>query len=366
LKILQVIQKPQLRGAEIFACQLSNHLLRLGHEVKMVCLLKGNATLPFSGEVIHLDRPLGKRFFDIAGWRQFAQIVRDFQPDIVQANAGDTLKFSTLSKLIFRWRSPIVFRNANKVSDFINSTPKRLLNGFFVGRLSHVISVSELCRQDFIRTYSWDQNKTTMIPIGIETAPVADQIPGDLKDIFATGKVLVNVASLVPEKNHEGLIRIIKALRSAHPELKTLIVGDGKLRSHLQERIVAEGMQDNIIVLGYRKDVLSIMRHATALVMPSLVEGLPGVILEAFYCKLPVIANNVGGVSEVVVQKKTGWLIEKGNEKQFAECVLEALNSNDAVERICQNAYTLVTAQFTNVQIAERFEKAYQMIIANG
>lgn len=366
MKILQVIQKPQLRGAEIFACQLSNHLVDLGHEVKMVCLLKGNATLPFSGEVIYLDRPLGKRFFDMSGWKQFAQVVRDFQPDIVQANAGDTLKFSTLSKLIFRWRSPIVFRNANKVSDFINSTPKRLLNGFFVGRLSHVISVSELCRQDFIRTYSWDQNKTTMIPIGIETVSVTNQIPDDLKNIFATGKVLVNVASLVPEKNHEGLIRIIKGLKSAHPGLKTLIVGDGKLRNHLQKRIVTEGMQDNIILLGYRNDVMSIMRHATALVMPSLVEGLPGVILEAFYCKLPVIANNVGGISEVVVQKETGWLIEKGNEKQFAESVVEVLNSRDTVERISQNAYAVVTREFTNSQIAARFEKAYQKIIANG
>jgi glycosyltransferase involved in cell wall biosynthesis len=208
MKILQFIQKPQLRGAEMFACQLSNHLLDMGHEVTVICLLDGNAKLPFKGKLVNLKRPLAKRFFDVEGWKQLAKYIKENKPDIIQANAGDTLKFVALSKLFYRWKTPIVYRNANKVSDFITSRPKLVFNKFLVNQLQHIISVSELCRLDFIKTYSILPEKTTMIPIGIEAAIIDKTLSEDVRPYFDSAKVIVNVASLVPEKNHEALLRI--------------------------------------------------------------------------------------------------------------------------------------------------------------
>jgi L-malate glycosyltransferase len=176
LKILQLIQKPQLRGAEIFASQLSNHLLDEGHEVVMISLLPGESSLPFNGNIIRLDRPLSKRFIDVKGWRELAMHIQKFKPDVIQANAGDTLKFAVFSRLLFRWKVPIVFRNANKVSDFIATWPKLIFNKFLIIKVAHVISVSELCRQDFIKTYSPPHEKTTTVPIGIEINAMPNQI----------------------------------------------------------------------------------------------------------------------------------------------------------------------------------------------
>src|SRR5688572_9238955 len=110
MRILQLIQKSQLRGAELFASHLSNHLIKNGHDVKMVCLQVGAATLPFTGELVQLGRQLNKRFVDVTGWKALANQVKEFKPDIVQANAGDTLKYAVLSKFFFRWKAPIVFR----------------------------------------------------------------------------------------------------------------------------------------------------------------------------------------------------------------------------------------------------------------
>ena len=101
MKIIQLLQKPQLRGAEIFACQLSDHLVQQGHDVIVVTIFSGDSELPFKGEIINLDRPLGKRFYDIKGWRMFASMVKDFKPDIIQANAADTLKFAVSTKFLF-------------------------------------------------------------------------------------------------------------------------------------------------------------------------------------------------------------------------------------------------------------------------
>jgi L-malate glycosyltransferase len=180
LKILQLIQKPQLRGAEMFASQLSNQLVEAGHQVLLVSLLPGTSQLPFKSDHINLDRPLSKRFIDWQGWNQLAKEIKTFQPDVVQANAGDTLKFAVFSKLFFGWNTPIVFRNANKVSDFITSTPKLLFNKFLVSNVQHIISVSELCRQDFVKTYTYNDSKTTTVPIGINLQQVNRTIPPDL------------------------------------------------------------------------------------------------------------------------------------------------------------------------------------------
>lgn len=361
MKILQLIQKPQLRGAEVFASQLSNHLRANGHAVQMISLLPGDDNLPFSGNLIKLNRPQLKRLIDVRGWWQLAQHIREIQPDVVQANAGDTLKFAVLSKLIFRWKIPIVYRNANKVSDFITSRIKLVFNRFLVGKVTHVISVSELCRQDFIRTYSFKEERTTMIPIGIELASIDGSVPSELRSFFATGNVLVNVASFVREKNHIGLLRIVKRLRESGDDVKLLLIGDGHLRPWIQEQVTEMNLGDAVLFTGYRNDVLSLVSNAKAFVLTSLIEGLPGVILEAMYCRTQVIAYDVGGISEVVKSNETGWLIEPGDESAFASAIRKVLSMripNPATER----AYELVVSDYANTEIAKKFSQVYRCL----
>jgi glycosyltransferase involved in cell wall biosynthesis len=363
MKILQLIQKPQLRGAEIFASQLANLLLEKGHEVHQVSLLRGTSVLPFKGKHIELNRPLAKRFFDWQGWKQLANEIKTFQPDVVQANAGDTLKFAVFSKLFFGWKTPIIFRNANLVSDFITTTPKMLFNKFLVNRVSHVISVSELCRQDFIKTYTYNLAKTTTIPIGIETGLLELELAEDVKPIFKLGRVLLHAASFVPEKNHEGLLRIMKRIVDANKDVHLVLVGDGRLRPMVEEQIKEKGLHTNVHVLGYRRDVMCLMHHAHAFVLPSLIEGLPGVILEAMYCKTPVVAYDVGGVSEVVRNNETGWLVKKGDESGFVKAVEAVLScSPEELKRITNRAYQQVIEHYDNKVIAKRFEEVYESI----
>ncbi len=345
----------------MFASQLSNQLVQAGHEVHLVSLLAGNATLPFEGNHVRLNRPLNKRFVDVTGWKTLAQHIQNIKPDVVQANAGDTLKFAVFSKLFFGWEVPIVFRNANKVSDFINTTPKLLFNKWLVSRVSHIISVSELCRQDIVATYSMDKMKTTTVPIGIDLQEIHEAVPQDLQSLFASSKVLVHVASFVPEKNHAGLLRIVKNLLENGEPIKLILIGDGKLRPVVQQQITEMQLTDHVVLTGYRKDVLQIVRHAHAFVLPSNIEGLPGVILEAMHVRTPVIAYDVGGVSEVVKSGETGWLVRAGDETGFVSAVQEVLNS-DSMDRIKENAFHLVTNEFDNRMIAKRFLEVYQRV----
>lgn len=362
MKVLQLVQKPQLRGAEIFASQLSNHLQKSGVDVHLISVFKGTSELPFTGRISHLKRPLKKRLWDFKAWKTFAELVEHEQPDIIQANAGDTLKFAILSKLFYRWDTPVVFRNANKMGDFIDTKTKYLLNRFFVNQVEAVVSVSQLCKKDFIRTFNFPASKIITIPIGVEEQNTVSEPPYDLISIFHKYRVLVNIGSLVPEKNHKTLIDIFDAIATDDPSVFLMVIGDGRLRTELESRVSSLSSKDRILFAGYRSDVLQVLQHAAAFLMPSLIEGLPAVILEAMYCKTPVIANNVGGISEVV-NSETGWLIQKNDKSGFINAVHEVLNGGEVIDQKIYNAFQLVTEEYMNSQIAARFKEAYGKII---
>lgn len=81
------------------------------------------------------------------------------------------------------------------------------------------------------------------------------------------------------------------------------------------------------------------------------------------YCKTPVIAYDVGGISEVVKAKETGWLIKKGDEDGFGDAIREVLNSQIEKESRINAAKRLIQHSFLNSKIAERFETVYEEVI---
>lgn len=362
MKIIQLIQKPQLRGAEIFACQLSNHIVKQGHEVIVVSIFKGESKLPFLGKTIHLERPLSQRFIDIKGWKKFSKIVDEFQPDIIQSNAADTLKFAVSSKLLHSWSQPLVYRNANKMGDFITSRLKWKLNNFYLSKVAYVISVSHECEKDFIQTFNFSKEKIETVEIGVEQQQLG-AVPEDLKKIFQTGPVITHIGGFVPEKNHKGLIRIFYKILDKKPDAQLLLLGKGKLEEEVKREVNDLNIGNNVHFLEYRTDVLDILHHSQSFVLPSLIEGLPAVILEAMYCNTPVVAYNVGGIKEVVIPGETGWLIEKNDESSFIQELNATLNYDEDVKYRIQKAKAKITAKFLNFKVAERFIQAYSKVL---
>ncbi len=364
MKIIQLIQKPQLRGAEIFACQLSNHLMEQGHEVMVVTIFKGDSQLPFKGNIIGLDRPISKRFFDFKGWKKFNNIINEFKPDIIQANAADTLKFAVSSKMLASWKPPLVYRNANKMGDFITSKLKWSLNNFYISRLAYVISVSKECEKDFIKTFSYPQENISTVEIGVEEQKLGG-IPKDLKGIFKRGPVLAHIGGFVPEKNHVGLINIFKHVFTEFPDAQLILLGKGKQENQIKNLVIEFNIQKKVHFLGYRTDVLNILHNSEAFVLPSLIEGLPAVILESMYCQTPVVAYNVGGIGEVVISEKTGWLINKGDENKMVRTILEILNKDSIVETNVSTAKKMIEDKFMNNKISKRFSLVYEECLKN-
>lgn len=342
----------------MFASQLANLLTSLGHECKVIALFDGKAQLPYKGTITILN-PTGKRkLVDVAGWKKLAGIIQEWKPDVVQANAGDTLKYAVFSKLFFRWQAPIVFRNASTVSNYIKSGTAKLFNGFLYSKVDGVASVSAYTRNDLIALFPSVADKASVIPVGVDMQSLPARDRSGRKN-----PVILHVGGFSFEKNHIGIIDIFERIRKNIPEAVLWLVGDGPLRPSIEEKVAQRGLTDSVRFWGYQNKTLSIMHDADVLILPSILEGLPAVILEAFYCRIPVVAYSVGGISEVVRPGETGYLLAKNDAQGFAQAVQDVLRDPSVATELIDRAYQLVLDQYNNQDIAGRFAAFYSRLL---
>ncbi|THU34089.1 glycosyltransferase family 4 protein [Niastella caeni] len=347
----------------MFASQLATHINENGHRAILVFVYPGNAPLPFTGETKHLNGSPKKRMWDLKAWRKLAQIIREEKPDVIQANAGDTLKYAVFSKLFFKWKQPIVFRNASTISLYIKTAPAKILNGFFFRYASKVVSVSKTSATDFAKLFPQFKSRIVTVPIGIEETDFNKA--GEVNPLQGASKpVLVHVGGFTYEKNHVRLIEIFEGIRKQQPGASLHFVGSGPLKQQIEDLVKQKGLEQQVRFYGFRNDAMQFIKNADALLLPSIIEGLPGVILEAFYCKTPVVAYDVGGIGEVVINNKTGRLVQKDNEEAFVNNVLATLNNTSENQQLVQNAWELVMSEYLNTGIAGKFLEVYNSLKA--
>ena len=362
LKILQIIQKKQYRGAEVFCCQLSNELIRDGHEVKVLSIFEGDADLPFMYPVNSLSRNASNRFWDLKGWWKLANIIKEFSPDVIQANAADTLKYTVFSKMIFKWKAPLVFRNASASSYYIKNRFSQKINSYLLKKVDLIISVSQASKADLNFTFTGTESKSIVIPIGTDSPKDASAL-SNFNVYNKEDANIVHVGSFTSEKNHLGLLRIFSEVKNFIPQAKLHLVGSGPLQFEIRDLANKKGLISDITFHGEITNPSLHIKFADVLVLPSKIEGLPGVILEAMAHKTPVVAYDVGGVSEIV-DHKSGDLIEKDNEDLFSKKVVELLKCKNS-SRI-DYAYNLVRTNYINDIVAKDFISNYYALAENS
>ncbi|RDI24958.1 glycosyltransferase involved in cell wall biosynthesis [Pseudacidovorax intermedius] len=147
---------------------------------------------------------------------------------------------------------------------------------------------------------------------------------------------LLYVGRLSEEKGLDVLLRATRALKDRGMKFELVVVGDGPLKDSVQ----SEG--ETLKYLGKKSsdEVVSLMRSALAVVMPSLwFEGMPMVLIESFSVGTPVIASNLGALAELVDHGETGLLFEPGNQTQLEQCMEVALTDSTKLSRMRANAY---------------------------
>lgn len=131
---------------------------------------------------------------------------------------------------------------------------------------------------------------------------------------------IICVARFEQPKDPVTLIEALALLGEQHP-WSCELVGDGSMRAEVEAAIANAGLSERVHLLGERDDVPALLAAADVFVLPTLREGFPISILEAMRAGLPVVASEVGGIAESVVDGKTGALVPPGQARALAEAL---------------------------------------------
>jgi L-malate glycosyltransferase len=159
-------------------------------------------------------------------------------------------------------------------------------------------------------------------------------------------------------KNHTGFLRIAAEIHKRMPDTEFLLVGDGPLRSELERQAVVLGLGDRAIFMGDRRDIPAILASMDVAVLTSDSESLSNVIIEAMAARLPVVAYNVGGNTELVNEHR-GALVASGNESEFAAAVLRLLSDASLRGEQANNGRRFVEENFGLDRVRRRYEELY-------
>jgi glycosyltransferase involved in cell wall biosynthesis len=174
--------------------------------------------------------------------------------------------------------------------------------------------------------------------------------------------VIATAGRLSPEKAQEDLIMAYSRIQPQFPHLQLLLLGDGSLRQRLEDVVYEKGVQ-NVHFLGFRRDIDEIMATVDVFVLPSLTEGLPNVILEAFACKKSVVATSVGGVPELIDHGINGLLVQPARPDLLADSIAKCISSTEMMHEMGEAGYRKIKSEFSFEAQASMLEKLYHEVV---
>lgn len=239
-----------------------------------------------------------------------------------------------------------------------------IINYFFSLFNHYIISCSDLVRQSQIQHYKVPEYKFITIRNGVIPERFKNENPiGYLEKEFGipeNKKVIGTIGALIKQKGHIYLLDAAEIIIKKYPDTYFLLVGDGKEKETLRKLAKTKGINHNVIFAGLRQDIPQILNSLDIFLLPSLWEGLPMVILEAMASKLCIIATNVGGNHEAIIDGKTGFLVESMNPKEIARRIEYVLNDPEGAKVIAENAYTFFNEKFTVDKMIGQTEALYE------
>ena len=202
--------------------------------------------------------------------------------------------------------------------------PRRLLR-WAASEANAIVTVSAALSKRLIEL-GVDACKITVARNGVDMerfAPVDQAAARQRLGLETAGTIIASIGNLVIEKGHDVVIDALRQL----PTVRLIVVGDGPERARLLDRVATNGLTARVLLLSAQPqhELKWIYGAADVVVLASMREGLPNVLLEAIACGRPVVATRVGGIPEIVTDPVAGRMIDERTPTAVANAVKEVL-----------------------------------------
>ncbi|MCM3734884.1 glycosyltransferase family 4 protein [Bacillus cytotoxicus] len=221
---------------------------------------------------------------------------------------------------------------------------------------NHLIILSDSFRSPLMQLGA-KQKKMTTVLTGID---YPDKYRAENTSSAHKKIVITCVARLGPRKGHNILLDALSKMeRKVTENVKLLIVGDGEMRSTLEEQVNNLNLS-MVEFLGERNDVPDILSNTDIFVLPTLNDSLPISIIEAMHSGVCVISTPSGGIPELVSHSKTGILVEAGDANKLARALRSVIVNQQAREQLGKNARKFAKKYLTRETMITNIEQIYR------
>lgn len=352
MKILFCVTKSEYGGVSTHVFQLSRELVKRGHTVGIVS--SGD------GWLREKVRKLGVVWFDNVHFRNsysplrlvksvmfIRSVAKSFNPDVVSLHssiAGVDGRLALLKQV------PIIFTAHGWA--FTRGVPllRRciawIVEALLVHRAQKVICVS-----------MYDFHIGTQLPLAAKRMLcIHNGVEGSYQKADPErSNVVVSVGRFVKQKKQEVLARV-----ADKNQLKVFFIGNGPRQKRVED--IVNGSTVNFVGAVPREDVGNYLAKAGVFVLVANWEGFPRAILEAMSAGLPVIASDVGGVSEIV-DDSVGVLLKKNSEQELEHALLDLLNHPEKRKQMGENARKRIEQEFSLERMIEKTFGVYEEVI---
>lgn len=245
---------------------------------------------------------------------------------------------------------------------------KRRVAYRWVSRVTRMVTVSHDLQRFLEEQIGIPHHRIAVIHNGVDMVPrrPSEQIRKTRSEfgIDEGAFVLGIVGSLYQVKGHAYLFRALGPILAHYPETRLLVIGQGELEQTLKQQVADLGIEKAVLFLGLRNDVPRLLPALDLFVLPSLSEGLSVALLEAMSAGVPVLASNVGGNPEIVIDGETGYLVSPGRSDQLASRIIKIMSNHEAIRLVGERGREWVAKEFTTARMLERYQDLYDSCLS--
>ncbi|SET54944.1 glycosyltransferase [Geodermatophilus poikilotrophus] len=382
MKVLVVIDSLNFGGAENVLVTLAAEAPALGLELDVLSLAP-----PTNGRAAWLPRlraaGLEPHFLGVDRLAQpdavarLARAIRESGCDVVHAHLEDATTLAPVAGRLARrpvlctlHHVPVPLRGREALRERL-----AVLAG---SRSAGLLLVSQASRDGFAARYrrSARHGHWSVVHNGVDLERFHPTAPGEPTDLPAelgvpAGVPVVTVVGHMRiGKGQDVAVRAWPQVLAEHPEARLLLIGNGPREEELRALARDLGVASRVVFAGARDDVARILRCTTLVALPTRMEALPTVLLEAAASGVPSVATDVGGVPEVVVDGETGWLVPAPapgvlpDPGSFATALRDALRDPARLRARGAAARRRAEERFGSRQWAERLTDRYAAVAA--
>lgn len=280
---------------------------------------------------IHFARePINKT--NIRAYKQIKKLIDRSRFDLIHCHTPTASIITRIAARNTRKKGTVVmytchgfhFHNAAPKKNWLLYYPIEYFCSFFC---DYIVTIN---KEDYKRIKKFHTQNIRYIPgVGVDISHIKN-IKID-KEAYRTSIgiprdafVIISIGELIERKNHEAIIRALSKLHNKH--IFYIICGKGLLKERLQKITARLGLTDNVIFLGFRKDIPELCYASDIGALPSKIEGLGLAGIESMAAGLPLVASNVHGILDYVENGKTGFVCGPNDIEGFANAISQLVN----------------------------------------